>query len=724
MHRATDVDVPRSGSFHEAMSVTRVAPPRAALLTRPLSRSRCAARTENLVLILCRSSTAQNLCRAWQSAGIADSLRGLQRRFRLVRALQIAPFMKLKFRETAAEPRPVLTLPVDAVFARLAAYPEALRVYVLRHVAVLLAFAAYACASPGDLQGDGGFVSPDEAASIACEDRTDSDGDGIADGREGENDSDGDGTPNYLDDDSDGDGIPDATEAGAPVNPCVPRDTDGDGRPDFLDLDSDNDGVPDAEEIVGGTDPLDPDTDGDGVTDLGEQAAGTDPTDASSTISEGDFFVVLPYGGAHEMRPLRFNTTIEQADVYFLLDMTGSMGGERSNLIAGLLDVIIPGVQEAIPDVQFGAGGFDDYPYQDAARHQIYGGDWDLPYYNLRDIAPYDDDHGAWSVALVGPPDWAASSRPCPADPSVKDIGRIEGAPNGRPDILEAVEGLPCHSGGDWQESYIPALWATATGNGLRWPRSPKSVTEAGSIPSRECVSIPDEFGRRRGYPCFRPGSLPIVLLFGDAPFHNGPGDSSPYTFDSPSYAETVSALNGIGARVIGLFSGDGVVEARRDFEAIARDTGTVRADGDPLVFDLDGDGTGLDATVVDAVRDLVGGTPQDVSTATESVDDNPDNFDARRFIVGITPLEGYRGSASGPMPGVTYERKDATTFYSVIPGSQVEFTVDFHNVVRPPAGTAQVFRARIVVMGNGVARLDERMVYIIVPPDGEEVLI
>jgi hypothetical protein len=43
---------------------------------------------------------------------------------------------------------------------------------------------------------------------------------------------------------------------------------------------------------------------------------------------------------------------------------------------------------------------------------------------------------------------------------------------------------------------------------------------------------------------------------------------------------------------------------------------------------------------------------------------------------------------------------------------------------VRPPAATAQVFQARIVVIGNGVARLDERRVFIVVPPDGGEIVI
>jgi hypothetical protein len=47
-----------------------------------------------------------------------------------------------------------------------------------------------------------------------------------------------------------------------------------------------------------------------------------------------------------------------------------------------------------------------------------------------------------------------------------------------------------------------------------------------------------------------------------------------------------------------------------------------------------------------------------------------------------------------------------------------------FENRVRPAASVAPVFRARIVVAGTGVARLDERTVYIIVPPESGVVLI
>jgi hypothetical protein len=236
---------------------------------------------------------------------------------------------------------------------------------------------------------------------------------------------------------------------------------------------------------------------------------------------------------------------------------------------------------------------------------------------------------------------------------------------------------------------------------------------------------IPDEMGVRRGYPCFRPGSLPIILLFGDAPFHNGPPGTlgDPYSFGAPTWDQTVTALDGIGARVLGIYSGGG--DAIGDYDAIATATGAVRVDGSPLVFTIAMDGSGLSSAVVDAVGSLVGGTPQDVSTTTENVPGNPDGFDARLFIKSIVPVEGYAPDGrAGPIPGVTYTSRDTTTFYSVIPGCDVEFQVDFWNDVRPPAATAQIFQARIIVMGNGVARLDERRVYIVVPPEGGTILI
>ncbi|MFT5358774.1 MAG: hypothetical protein ACI9KE_006013, partial [Polyangiales bacterium] len=383
--------------------------------------------------------------------------------------------------------------------------------------------------NPRTFDGGPGF---DGGRMGSCDPTSDMDGDGIADFREGSADPDLDGIPAEQDLDSDGDGISDAMEAG--MDPCGPPNSDGDDTPDFLDNDSDNDGLTDSEEVAAGTNPRVSDSDGDGIPDLVElRGSRTDPNDSASSIPDTDFFVVLPYNGSRENRTLRFGTNIEVADIFFLVDMTGSMQGERSNLISGLLTTIVPGIQAAIPNVQFGAGGFDDYP------SGSYGGNRDLPFYLLREIDTVEMDRGAWSLP-------ASPRASCP-NGGANDIGMLTGAPNGLPDIQEAIEGLPCHQGGDGPESYVPALFSTATGLGLTWP--------GGSIPGRTCPSVPDEPVARQGYPCFRPGALPIVLLFGDANFHNGPGGSQPYTSipAAPTYANTAAALNSIGTRVISI---------------------------------------------------------------------------------------------------------------------------------------------------------------------------
>ncbi len=557
----------------------------------------------------------------------------------------------------------------------------------------------------GSSLGDVGMVMD------SCDASMDADGDGIADAREGMGDVDGDGTPNYLDDDSDGDGLSDAVESGG-GGPCTPRNSDPDPLHDALDTDSDNDGVPDAEEAAEGTDPTSIDTDGDGISDLAEAAAGTSPTDPSSTIPDTDFFVVLPYNGDRAMRPLRFGTNITQADVFFLMDTTGSMYEEVGNVQAAMESVIIPGVQALIPDVWFGAGGFDDFPIGS------HGSATDLPYYHLIDIVPFSQDMGALGGTFLPSSD-------------VRTFSASGG--NGTPDIVDAVRGYPRHSGNNGCESGLEGLYQAATGMGVSWG--------SGSVPPKTCVSPPDEPGMRRGYPCFRPDSLPIVVLVSDAPFKPPvPATIMPDSLEgedcrvidevpaAATYDTVLNALRAIGARVVSL-STDSIPSydgypATNNLCGMSRDTGTVRADGTPLCFELGTSGTGIDSRVVNAIAELVGGTPQDVSTRTENVPGNPDEFDATLFIKAIVPVEGFRDGIPGPNPGVSYSSKDATTFYGVIPGTMVDFEVDFWNDVRPPAATAQVFQARIIVLGNGVARLDERRVFIVVPPEGGDILL
>jgi hypothetical protein len=559
--------------------------------------------------------------------------------------------------------------------------------------------AAIGCTVPADSHhvGDGG-VHGDAGVPVNpnCDPSVDSDSDGIADDEESAfdiHDADMDGMLNQVDTDSDGDGMLDADEHG-PVGPCSAVDTDRDGIPDFLDTDSDNDGLSDADEHgTTNTSPTNTDTDGDGFTDLAEIAASTDPTDPASRIPDTDFFVILPYMGPHVVKQLDFATDLRVADVYFLVDATGSMGGPIRNVQTSLADIAMR-VRGTIPDVQFGVGYIEDFPFHDglfpSPMHPYFGGDGDEAYHHQQDIT---DDLGAVDTAL------AALVRPDSTMPSgYTAIG----------------------NGGDGNESQVIGLYQTATGEGGSW-----TFTRNGtmwSLPPRECPAAPDDPGRRRGYPCFRPGSLPIVVMVTDVEFHNGQTSfSAPYTDITPDpqhITDAADAMNRLGARYIGVgIRDDSGMWTHGDHDFMATTTGSVDASGAPLVYPASMGEVG--DQVVMAIETLALHTPMDVTTEADDWQPNPDGVDATQFIKSITAIEGY-----GPGAGEGYDHHDDTTFYRVVPGTRLRFDVDFQNDFRMPAATAQIFRAKIAVIGNFSARLDERNVYIIVPPDHVSLII
>jgi hypothetical protein len=227
------------------------------------------------------------------------------------------------------------------------------------------------------------------------------------------------------------------------------------------------------------------------------------------------------------------------ADVLFLMDTTGSMGGEIAQIQARLRDTIIPGLAAEIADVRFAVARFDDFPVGS------YGSSGDLPFQLVQ--------------------------------PITSDVLATQ----------SAVNSLSARGGGDGPESQVEALYQSATGAGIS-PWTPSASCPSGG-----------------GYPCFRPGATPIVLLFTDAEFHNGPGGRAAYGGISPTphtYAQAVSALNAIGAKVLGLMSG---TPALSDLTQIARDTGALAADGTPIVFDIGSDGARLGVEVVRAIQTL-----------------------------------------------------------------------------------------------------------------------
>jgi hypothetical protein len=538
-------------------------------------------------------------------------------------------------------------------------------------LAVIGALASMAGCTRGGGDADAGDVG---RVVMGCEGELDSDGDGIADRVETDNDADGDGIGNRLDPDSDGDGVLDIDESRT-GNPCAPANSDTDETQDYLDLDSDNDGLSDADEARLGTSPTNVDTDGDGVTDLAETAAETDPLDMASTIAPEDYFVVLPHMGDHVLRTLRFGTNIQQADVYFLVDSTGSMQPVIDNVRDSLGDIATE-LATVIPDVQMGVGNFEDFPFSSGSPFgpTFFGGPDDDAYENAQDITA--------------------------------DLDAVRGA----------LDGIVLGDGHDGPEAAVQGIYQTATGRGGMWSFMGSSY----AIPRRTCPEFPDESVPRRGYPCFRPGSLPIVVTVTDLEWHAGSADGSrhPYSMNTPApqdLPDAADALSSIGGRFVGVpIVNDSGMSFATDHEAMAMQTGSVDGSGDPLVYPAPSGA--VSDSIIDGIRALVTTTPQDVNTDTENVAPNPGDVNATDFILSITPV------AAAPMSGI--RSMDATTFYDVTPGTAVDFQIDFYNGIVPPPPVAQVYRARIVVFGNYTARLDERRVFIIVPPDAGVILI
>ncbi len=443
-------------------------------------------------------------------------------------------------------------------------------------------------------------------------------------------------------------------------NPCDPACAASYDRPSASDLTPRNSGNVTYDGSRGGvilrnrgsTGGALPDRDGDGVPDVADDF----PDDPGRWSRSGDgIYHTLPFGGPVRVSPLDFTTRVTTADVYLLMDTTGSMGGEISNLKAGLTSgTYVPGcpggvvaaIKCMIPNAWIGVGRHDDYPVAP------WGGYWDWVYRNLLDMTP--------SVSAA----------------------------------QAAVNTLNTHWGYDWPESQTQALWAIATGNGLGRFLAPRRGCPAG----------------RWGYPCFRPDTIPIVVLFTDAPFHNGPSGSYRYAsrfwgLSPPTWSQVVDALTARNVKVVVVESANWGRAAEEDIQALLTATGSVDAAGAPYMISIASNGRGLSRAVVDAIWNLANNTRFDVSA--RPVDNPATPIDERRFVRSIVVRGWGPGNCRGASGSVALQ---------CTPGTQVDFRVAFRNNFVMPTASPQVFDFEIHVLLDGT--IQQRVpVRIVVPP-------
>lgn len=366
--------------------------------------------------------------------------------------------------------------------------------------------------------------------------------------------------------------------------------------------------------------------------------------------------IEIPLDGGLIELPLETEVQVGRADVVLAVDTTASMSQEIGEIRRTLRDQIVPGIRNAISDAQIGITTFGDFPVGGCGS----GADGDLPF---RLVLPVTDDLGL---------------------------------------VQSGVESIRLGNGSDEPESQVEALYQIATGEGVgTW--------------------VPASFGCPMGgfgYPCFRSDALPVVLLFSDAPFHNGPGGSNPYTaptacgaVDGPAhdYDEAIAALQRNEIRVIGLYSGPSGDDGLRDQRAVATDTAALGADGRPLVFDIGMNGERLSSSVIEAITTLADVIELDIDTQLFDVD-RTDGVDPRDFVEAVIPVRAE------PMDGVREIDVPAGAFRGVRTGTTVVFQLALRNDAVAPGVGPQRFLLEVVFRGDGRTRIRSVIIEIVIP--------
>jgi hypothetical protein len=257
-----------------------------------------------------------------------------------------------------------------------------------------------------------------------------------------------------------------------------------------------------------------PDHDCDGIPDIYDPYPNLKPfATANPTI----FLDVAPGETGTGVVKLAFY--LNSADIYFLVDQTGSMGGERDRLVADMVSGdfinnpsfncadydfdfhpnnelkaqgLVGAIRCIIRDANFGVGYFREIPFKDSTG-VAYAAKDSITYRNLQDIT--------------------------------SNISAMN----------TAVSKLTPLFNIDWPEASMVALNSVVTGNGMY-----VGVDRPGLPPRAGCPSL------AWGYPCFRANAIPIVIMFTDAPFHNGPATgTAPAIANDPYKASWLGMTKG-----------------------------------------------------------------------------------------------------------------------------------------------------------------------------------
>lgn len=519
---------------------------------------------------------------------------------------------------------------------------------------------------PVDSDGDGtpNYLDPD------------SDNDTILDGDEFNEDTDLDGLFNWEDPDSDEDGILDRDEVDDNDLRTPPPDTDGDRIPDFLDRDSDNDGLSDRYENENGINPYVADSDGDGVTDLIEVAADTDVySKDDSPRTRGDFVFTIPYQEEAFPRKdtLNFRTNIQYADMYILIDESGSMSGEMSSIKDALTTAV-----DVLTCDDYGVSCFGS---ANCDQGQICGAGGTC-IENPRASGCIESFHTGYGLY----------------DENFSHFVKLQSDPS------TTVASLPTSATGGSYEKVYDALACIAD----RSYCIDESICE---VDTETCVGYRDDAVR----------IVVNVTDEGDACSESSGQGKCP-----DLEAKAVEALIKGKVTYVGVNSND-TADSSNDMRTqalmngLTEGTMSVNGDGDPLWF-RGADDMAADA-IVEAIQDVVKNVPLRVSIDPQETQDDPGDI---MHLIDKIEVNNSGDNDCTALPNVVDSDGDGVddTFGGVVPGTPVCWDVSiFDNETIPPIDEPLVYRLRMIVRGND-AIIDERTAYFLIPPKVEEIFI
>ena len=271
-----------------------------------------------------------------------------------------------------------------------------------------------------------------------------------------------------------------------------------------------------------------PDIDCDGILDMYDPYPGEKPF---ATTNQTIFLDLAK--GQTGTGAINIEFKVNSADVYFLVDQTTTMQGERDKLVADLttgnfvadddfdcadydLDHqpnnelkekgLIGAIRCYIRDANFGVGYFRELPFNN-------------PSFTYKGVTYYS---------------WAYGDNDEVAFRNLQDITTDVAK------VTSAVQLLEPNANLDLDEAAIPALYSVVTGSGMYFGQDKMSVPQRVDCPAGTW-----------GYPCFRNDAIPIIVLFTDASSHNGPSPNlrtynpSSFSINSANTAKMSSLVNG-----------------------------------------------------------------------------------------------------------------------------------------------------------------------------------